>query len=72
MSPTLQLTEQLIARPSVTPEDAGCLDLLTERLARWALPASGWTAGRPASASAIYGQKGLQRPSIKRKKLLKQ
>ena len=33
MSPTLQLTEQLIARPSVTPEDAGCLDLLTERLA---------------------------------------
>ena len=33
MSPTLQLTEQLIARPSITPEDAGCLDLLTERLA---------------------------------------
>ena len=33
MSPTLLLTEQLIARPSVTPEDAGCLDLLTERLA---------------------------------------
>ena len=33
MSPTQLLTEQLIARPSVTPEDAGCLDLLTERLA---------------------------------------
>ncbi|ADV00006.1 succinyl-diaminopimelate desuccinylase [Alicycliphilus denitrificans] len=32
-SPTLLLTEQLIARPSVTPEDAGCLDLLAERLA---------------------------------------
>ena len=32
MSPTLQLTEQLIARPSVTPEDAGCLELLASRL----------------------------------------
>ena len=26
---TLELAKQLIARPSVTPEDAGCLDLLT-------------------------------------------
>src|SRR5436190_12362762 len=33
MSRTLQLTEQLISRPSVTPEDAGCLDLLSARLA---------------------------------------
>ena len=32
MSPTLQLTEQLIARPSVTPDDAGCQALLAERL----------------------------------------
>ena len=32
MSRTLQLTEQLIARPSVTPEDAGCQQLLAERL----------------------------------------
>ncbi|MGP1685001.1 MAG: succinyl-diaminopimelate desuccinylase, partial [Giesbergeria sp.] len=31
-SPTLQLAEQLIARPSVTPDDAGCLSLLAERL----------------------------------------
>lgn len=30
---TLELLEQLIARPSVTPEDAGCLDLLGARLA---------------------------------------
>ena len=28
MSRTLQLTEQLISLPSVTPEDAGCLELL--------------------------------------------
>ncbi len=33
MSPTLLLTEQLIALPSVTPDDAGCLDLLARRLA---------------------------------------
>jgi succinyl-diaminopimelate desuccinylase len=29
---TLELAKQLIARPSVTPEDAGCLDLLTALL----------------------------------------
>ena len=33
MSRTLQLTEQLISRPSVTPEDAGCLDIISARLA---------------------------------------
>src|SRR5688572_25766355 len=34
MSRTLQLAEQLISRPSVTPEDAGCQQILGERLAR--------------------------------------
>ncbi len=29
---TLRLTEQLIARPSVTPEDAGCMDLIADLL----------------------------------------
>jgi succinyl-diaminopimelate desuccinylase len=33
MSATLSLTEQLIARRSVTPEDGGCQALLAERLA---------------------------------------
>ena len=32
MSPTLQLAQALIARPSVTPSDADCLDLLAQRL----------------------------------------
>ncbi|MBQ0132947.1 MAG: succinyl-diaminopimelate desuccinylase [Comamonas sp.] len=32
MSRTLQLAEQLISRPSITPEDAGCLELLSARL----------------------------------------
>ncbi len=32
--PTLDLAEQLIARPSVTPDDGGCMDLIAERLKR--------------------------------------
>ena len=32
MSRTLQLTEELIARPSVTPDDAQCLEILVQRL----------------------------------------
>jgi len=32
MSKTLALAEQLIARPSVTPVDGGCQQLLIERL----------------------------------------
>ena len=32
MSPTLELAQSLIARASVTPEDAGCQPLLAERL----------------------------------------
>jgi succinyl-diaminopimelate desuccinylase len=33
MSRTLRLAEQLISRPSVTPDDAGCQAILVERLA---------------------------------------
>jgi succinyl-diaminopimelate desuccinylase len=32
MSHTLQLTEQLMSRPSVTPDDAGCLEIIAARL----------------------------------------
>ncbi|MDQ7744488.1 succinyl-diaminopimelate desuccinylase [Hydrogenophaga pseudoflava] len=32
MTATLRLAEELIARPSVTPDDAGCLDLIAARL----------------------------------------
>jgi succinyl-diaminopimelate desuccinylase len=34
MSPTLELTKTLIARPSLTPDDAGCQKLIAERLAK--------------------------------------
>ena len=33
MTPTLGLAEELISRPSVTPDDAGCLEILERRLA---------------------------------------
>lgn len=33
MSPTLALAQELIRRPSVTPEDRGCQNLIAERLA---------------------------------------
>ena len=33
MSATLRLAEQLISRPSVTPADSGCIELLSARLA---------------------------------------
>ena len=34
MSDVLALTNDLIARPSVTPDDAGCQAMISERLAR--------------------------------------
>ncbi|NBY52670.1 MAG: succinyl-diaminopimelate desuccinylase, partial [Betaproteobacteria bacterium] len=34
MSPTQTLLEDLVRRPSVTPDDSGCLDLLSGRLER--------------------------------------
>ena len=33
MSRTLHLAEQLISLPSITPDDAGCLEVLAARLA---------------------------------------
>jgi succinyl-diaminopimelate desuccinylase len=65
MSRTLQLAEQLISRPSVTPDDAGCQQILGERLAQLGFtletiesgPADFrvtnlWAVRRPANAAA--------------------
>ncbi len=61
MSRTLHLAEQLISRPSITPLDAGCLELLAERLGTPGLCVrTAWTAGRRSSVSATCGHKGLQ------------
>src|SRR5262245_49541973 len=45
MSKTLQLTEQLIACPSVTPEDAGCLELIASRIAPLGFVCERWDSG---------------------------
>ena len=60
MSRTLHLTEQLISLPSITPEDAGCLDLLAARLAPLGFVCERLTAAPPTSVSATCGQNGLQ------------
>ncbi|MCR6476169.1 succinyl-diaminopimelate desuccinylase [Variovorax sp. ZS18.2.2] len=72
MSRTLQLAEQLISRPSVTPDDAGCQQILGERLAQlgFALETieSGpadfrvtnlWAVRRPANATDATCSKTL-------------
>ncbi len=35
MNDTLYLAKELISRPSVTPNDAGCQQLIYERLRNW-------------------------------------
>ncbi len=54
MSPTLQLTEQLISCPSVTPEDAGCLPLIAARLS-----AMGFSCERMDSGPADFRVRNL-------------
>lgn len=54
MSRTLQLTEQLISLPSVTPEDAGCLELLAD-----ALTTMGFTCERLDSGPADFRVQNL-------------
>ena len=60
MSLTLALTEALLARPSVTPDDAGCLDLIGSRLQACGFACeridSGPQQGRVSNLWARYGQ----------------
>ena len=60
MSPTLQLAQALIARPSVTPSDADCLDLIAQRL-----PALGFINERMDSGPESFRVSNLwsKRPS---------
>ncbi len=57
-SPTRTLLEALIACPSVTPEDAGAQDLLTERLARSGFVAERFDRGGVANRWLIHGRGG--------------
>lgn len=69
-SPTLELARALIERPSVTPEDAGCQELVAERLAavgfeiEW-LPFGGaGDAGRlgPHPVTNLWARRGTEGP----------
>ena len=59
MTPTLDLAAELIRRPSVTPEDGGCQDLLAERLA-----ASGFRLEHLpfGEVSNLWARRGTDRP----------
>jgi len=60
-NPTLELAEQLIARPSVTPEDAGCLQLIGERL-----QAIGFTLEfiNRGATSNLWARRGTAKPIV--------
>jgi succinyl-diaminopimelate desuccinylase len=57
MSPTLELTKQLISRPSVTPEDGGCQKLIAERLAKHNFKIENMRFGDVDNLWARYGDK---------------
>ncbi|CAG0959701.1 succinyl-diaminopimelate desuccinylase [Rhodocyclaceae bacterium] len=61
MSATLELAQALIARPSVTPQDAGCLALIAERLAPL-----GFTLERidANGVSNLWARRGNARPLV--------
>lgn len=51
----LELTRQLIEKPSVTPDDAGCLELIGERLAKAGFTLERMDAGGVANLWATLG-----------------
>ncbi|TIC83147.1 succinyl-diaminopimelate desuccinylase [Crenobacter intestini] len=61
MSAALELARELIRRPSVTPHDAGCLDVISRRLA-----ALGFTLERfdHAGVSNLWARKGRSAPLL--------
>jgi len=54
-SPTLQLTETLIRRPSVSPDDQGCLDVIAARLATAGCSVESMPFGNVANLWAVHG-----------------
>ena len=61
MEPTLELAQQLIRLPSVTPEDAGCQTLLAERLAPLGFSAE-WLAF--GNVRNLWLRRGSQAPLL--------
>lgn len=58
MSDVLELTRQLIARRSITPEDAGCQDLLGDRLAALGFGVERLAFGEVTNLWARFGTTG--------------
>ena len=58
MEPTLALTQALIRRPSVTPEDAGCLTLIAERLEALGFHCERMDEGGVSNLWAVWGTEG--------------
>lgn len=58
MSDTLDLARELIRRPSVTPEDAGCQALIAERLAALGFHVESMPFGEVANLWAVHGEQG--------------
>ncbi|MEG3193983.1 M20/M25/M40 family metallo-hydrolase, partial [Lysobacter sp. D1-1-M9] len=58
MSDVLQLTRDLISRMSVTPDDAGCQALLTERLQRAGFTCEHLRYGAVDNLWATHGKEG--------------
>ncbi|MFN3495927.1 MAG: M20/M25/M40 family metallo-hydrolase, partial [Hydrogenophaga sp.] len=66
MSSTLRLTEQLIARPSVTPNDEGCQRLMADRLQAIGFACETIASGPPeASVTNLWARFGSgQQPTL--------
>ena len=65
MSATLELTEDLISRPSVTPEDFGCQQLLADRLAAIGFTIEHLRFGQEGDwTDNIWARRGTQGPLL--------
>jgi succinyl-diaminopimelate desuccinylase len=60
-SPTLELTQELIRRPSVTPDDAGCQEMLARRLGAFGFVAESMPFGE---VSNLWLRRGEQAPLV--------
>lgn len=61
LTPTLELALDLISRPSVTPEDAGCQDLMIERLEEIGFEIECMPFG---DVKNFYAKRGTQGPNL--------
>ncbi len=57
--PVIELTQQLIRRPSLSPDDAGCQALMIERCVPSVLPWSTWILAirRTSGHGAVRGRR---------------